>query len=75
MSGLSISSYFIPVQSEPSVCVPALRCDHCRRELGRHPRRCWHMRFCSMACVTAYQRRLAEETRVKIRRLDVIKRG
>jgi hypothetical protein len=33
------------------------------------------MRFCSMACVTAYQRRLAEETRVKIRRLDVIKRG
>jgi hypothetical protein len=72
----SISSYFkFPVRSEPSVCVPGLRCDHCRAELGLHPHRYWHMRFCSIACMTAYQQRLAEETKVKISRLDVIECG
>jgi hypothetical protein len=48
-----------------------LRCDHCRGKLGLGVQRYWHMRFCSSACVAAYQQRLDEETKVKIRRLDL----
>ncbi len=47
-----------------------LRCDHCRGELGFRVHRYWHMRFCSSACVAAYQQRLAPETKWKILRLD-----
>jgi hypothetical protein len=43
-----------------------LRCDHCRRPLGIMVRRYWHMRFCSAACVGAYQRRLHDDTKQKI---------
>jgi len=49
---------------------PNLRCDHCRRELGNEVHRYWRMRFCSPGCVAAYQRRLGEDTKVKIRRLE-----
>jgi hypothetical protein len=49
-----------------------LRCDHCRGRLGFDTQLYWRMRFCSSACVADYQRRLAEETKEKIRRLDVI---
>jgi hypothetical protein len=50
---------------------PTFRCDHCRRLLGRRIDNYWYdMRFCSTACVAAYQRRLAGETVAKIRRLD-----
>ncbi|MGH6670858.1 MAG: hypothetical protein ACRECV_02645 [Xanthobacteraceae bacterium] len=47
-----------------------LRCDYCRRQLGDRVHRYWHMRFCSPACAQAYQDRLNDETRTKIRRLD-----
>lgn len=43
-----------------------VRCDHCRRPLGVLVRRYWHMRFCSAACVQAYQRRLHDATKQKI---------
>jgi len=48
-----------------------LRCDHCRGELGLGVHRYWRMQFCSAACMTAYQQRLAPETKVKICRFDV----
>lgn len=51
---------------------PSLRCDHCREELGPGGCRYWHMQFCSAACITAYQRRLAPETKVKISQLEVL---
>jgi hypothetical protein len=47
------------------------RCDHCRGRLGRSVERYWHMRFCCSACTSAYRRRLAEETKLKIEQLDV----
>ena len=43
-----------------------IRCDHCRGTLGRSTRRYCQMRFCSPACVEAYQHRLDEHTKVKI---------
>jgi hypothetical protein len=46
-----------------------IRCDHCRGTLGRNTRRYFQMRFCSPACVGAYQSRLQEQTKVKIGRL------
>jgi hypothetical protein len=47
-----------------------MRCDHCREEFGSRVHRYWHMHFCSSACVTAYQRRLGPETKVKISQLE-----
>jgi len=46
-----------------------VRCDHCRRPLGIMVRRYWHMRFCSAACVRAYQRRLHDNTKQKIAKI------
>lgn len=43
-----------------------LRCDHCRRPLGLMVHRYWRMRFCSTACIAAYQRRLHDDTKQKI---------
>lgn len=43
-----------------------LRCDHCRRPLGLMVRRYWHMRFCSVPCMEAYQQRLLDDTKQKI---------
>jgi hypothetical protein len=51
---------------------PSLRCDYCREELGFSVHRYWHMQFCSPACMEAYQRRLAPETKVKISQLEVL---
>jgi len=47
-----------------------LRCDHCREELGPNVHRYWQMQFCSTACMTKYQQRLASETKVKISQLE-----
>jgi hypothetical protein len=47
-----------------------LHCDHCREEFSILVHRYWHMHFCSSECVTAYQRRLAPETKVKIAALE-----
>ena len=52
-----------------------MKCDHCRRELGHKIHRYWQMRFCSTACVDAYRRRLDDDTKLKISRLDVIAAG
>jgi len=50
-----------------------LRCDHCREEFDLRAHRYWHMHFCSSACMTAYQRRLAPETKVKISQLEALR--
>jgi hypothetical protein len=47
-----------------------LHCDYCREEFSIRVHRYWHMHFCSSECVTAYQRRLAPETKVKIAKLE-----
>jgi len=49
-----------------------VRCDHCRTEVGLSVHRYWRMRFCSLTCMTAYQKRLTQETKAKIRHLDVM---
>jgi hypothetical protein len=45
------------------------KCDYCRGPLGLVTSRYWGMRFCSKAHKKAYQHRLAEVTRAKIRHL------
>jgi hypothetical protein len=52
-----------------------LKCDHCRQDLGHSIRRYCQMRFCSPACVEAYRRRLDDETKLKIQRLDFLAVG
>ena len=47
-----------------------IKCDYCRGSLGLNAHRYWRMRYCSAACVAAYQRRLNEGTVGKIRRLE-----
>ena len=47
----------------------AHKCDYCRGPLGLIAARYWGMRFCSKAHKKAYQRRLAEVTRARIRHL------
>jgi len=76
MTALSIFTHFhFPTWGEPtSSSLPTLRCDHCRKELGLPVHRYWRMRFCSSACMTAYQQRLGEITKMKIRRLDLVAR-
>jgi len=69
MRAASIRAYSkFPVQSEFPVSI--LRCDHCRGEIRVRVHRYWRMCFCSSACMTAYQGRLAEETKMKVRHLD-----
>jgi len=81
-------SHWLAAKLDPQVASPApgrdrlgpvstsrLRCDHCRRELGFGVRCYWGMRFCSSACMADYELRLAEETKEKIRRLDVAGRN
>jgi hypothetical protein len=76
-------SHWLAAKLNPQVASPAperhglgpvstLRCDHCRRESDFGVHRYWGMQFCSSDCMTAYQQRLAPETRVKISRLDVL---
>jgi hypothetical protein len=47
----------------------AHKCDFCRGPVGPIALRYWRMRFCSTAHRKAYQDRLAEGTRTKIRLL------
>jgi hypothetical protein len=51
-----------------------LRCDHCRNALRADIHHYWRMRFCSASCKQAYQRRLQDNTRLKIRRLVAVAR-
>jgi hypothetical protein len=72
MSAASMLAYSkFPTRSEVLVSVSTLRCDHCRREIRVRVHRYWRMCFCSSVCMTAYEQRLAEETKMKIRRLDI----
>ena len=52
-----------------------LRCYHCREELGLNVHRYWQMHFCSTACMTEYQQRLASETKVKIFQLEASRKS
>jgi hypothetical protein len=71
MSAHSYSEAFVlPARSNSLGLASNVRCDHCREELGLGIHFYWHMQFCSSACMTAYQQRLAPETKVKICRLD-----
>jgi hypothetical protein len=69
MSAHSYSKAFL-LSARSNSLGPNVRCDHCRGELGLGIHLYWHMQFCSLACVTAYQQRLARETKAKIFRLD-----
>jgi hypothetical protein len=51
------------------------KCDYCRGALGLIAPRYWGMRFCSKVHKKAYQRRLAEATRAKIRHLAYLTHG
>jgi hypothetical protein len=53
-----------PVSSAPS------QCDTCRSKLGSCPHLYWRMRFCSLACMSAYQQRLSPQTNQKILMLE-----
>src|SRR5437764_6945598 len=46
--------------------VTLAQCDYYRNELGSFPHLYWRMRFCSLACMSAYQQRLSPQTRQKI---------
>jgi hypothetical protein len=71
MSAHSYSEAFLlPAQSNSLGPASNVRCDHCREELGLGIHFYWRMQFCSSACMTAYQQRLAPETKAKICRLD-----
>jgi hypothetical protein len=52
-----------------SILAPS-QCDYCRDELGPFPHCYWRMRFCSLACMNAYQRRLSPQTKAKIVMLE-----
>ncbi len=54
---------------QPGLEISIVRCDHCRGDFGFSVQRYWHMQFCSSACMTAYQQRLAPETKSKISRM------
>lgn len=47
-----------------------MRCDYCRGKFGLVVHRYWRMRFCCEACARAYQQRLHDDTKAKIRRLN-----
>jgi hypothetical protein len=46
-----------------------IRCDYCRGKFGLIVHRYWRMRFCSAVCARAYEQRLHDETKAKIRDL------
>jgi hypothetical protein len=48
----------------------SLCCDHCRGRLKSSVHRYWRMRFCSAACMNAYQQRLSPDTQLKIYQID-----
>jgi hypothetical protein len=64
--GNSLELVVQPLQSSTE----SIRCDHCRKPLGLMVHRYWRMRFCSAACLRAYQSRLNELTMIKIAHLD-----
>jgi hypothetical protein len=57
------------VRRKPVTLTP-FQCDYCRNELGPSPHLYWRMRFCSLTCMSAYQRRLSSQTREKIAVLE-----
>ena len=45
------------------------RCNHCNGQLGLIVHRKWMLRFCSKSCKKAYEHKLQEERRAKLRHL------
>jgi hypothetical protein len=52
------------------VASSSLCCDHCHEKLRFPVHRYWRMRFCSAACMNAYQKRLSPDTQQKIYEID-----
>jgi hypothetical protein len=69
MSLLDLPALKSFVRRKP-VTVAQSQCDCCRNELGSFPHLYWRMRFCSLACMSAYQHRLSPRTREKIVMLE-----
>jgi hypothetical protein len=69
MSLLDFSALKSFVRRKPVTLAPS-QCDYCRNKLGPSPHLYWRMRFCSWACMSAYQRRLSSQTREKIVMLE-----
>ena len=44
-------------------------CNHCHGQLGLIVHRMWMLRFCSKSCKKAYEHKLQEERRAKLRHL------
>jgi len=63
------SSEFCSANAERVAHHLARKCDFCGGRLGLIIHRYYRMRFCCEAHMTAYGRRLSQETRAKIRRL------
>jgi hypothetical protein len=59
--GLFAGAKKVSVGTSSSLC-----CDHCRAKLEFCTHHYWRMRFCSAACMSAYQQRLSAQTHQKI---------
>jgi hypothetical protein len=51
------------------------RCNHCNGQLGLIVHRKWMLRFCSKSCKKAYEHKLQEERRAKLRHLEFLAPG
>ena len=65
LRGLFSADEKVNGDSSSSLC-----CDHCRGKLKLGVHRYWRMRFCSSACMNAYQQRLSTHTQRKIYEID-----
>jgi hypothetical protein len=50
-------------------------CNHCHGQLGLIVHRKWMLRFCSKSCKKAYEHKLREESRAKLRHLAFLAPG
>ena len=51
------------------------RCNHCHGQLGLIVHRKWMLRFCSKSCKKAYEHKLQEARRPKLRHLAFLAPG
>jgi hypothetical protein len=63
---------FIEERQDPAVM---RRCNHCNGQLGLIVHRKWMLRFCSKSCKKAYEHKLQEEHRAKLRHLAFLAPG
>jgi hypothetical protein len=67
---VTLRGIFGAAEKPDEVSSAFLCCDHCRGKLKFPVHRYWHMRFCSAACMRAYQQRLSPRTQQKIFEID-----